>query len=237
MKSTPERTQHTMIYAVLAAALLSAYGLLRFPSVVGDPRGVAGIVLVLGVYAALGWRLPPALQRRSPAVLRAGSIGGFLAGGVFLVEMALEYILLPADNSSYGLVEYGLVLALCFAAGLGAARQRGSWLDGLLAALWCAVIASLIFLLGLYIFFYLFNGTPRQMQVLAAEGSLEDFARSGMIDLNTFLMGDMLGAGCYHSLLLPLAGSILGAAGALIGKLLAPRPRQEIPASPNQALR
>jgi hypothetical protein len=218
----PDRARQVFIYGVLACVLLIAYGLIRFPAVVASPSSVVGIVLILGMYGALGWLLPPMLQLRSPAILRAAGRTGLLAGLIFLVEMALEYILLPADNSVYGLVEYGLVLALCFAAALWISHRNRRWLDGLLSALWSGLVASLIFIGVIFIFFYLFNGTQRQLQVLTAEGSLADFARSGMTDLNIFLMGDYLGAGFFHSLLLPLSAVLLGMAGALIGRFTAP---------------
>jgi hypothetical protein len=65
--------------------------------------------------------------------------------------------------------------------------------------------------------FYAFRGTAQQAEVLRAEGDFEDFRRSGLADMDVFVMGDMLGAGFYHLLLSPVFGAILGGLGGLVG--------------------
>jgi len=106
-------------------------------------------------------------------------------------------------------------------AGLWVAYQTKSWRYGLLAAIWSAIVASLIWFLAVLLVFYLFNGAPQQAQVFRAEGDDADFARSGLADLNAFMMEDFMGAGFYHSLLLPALAAILGSVSAVIGKAAA----------------
>jgi hypothetical protein len=61
----------------------------------------------------------------------------------------------------------------------------------------------------------------QQAQVFRAEGNDIDFVRSGLADFNTFVTEDFMGAGFFHSLLLPAGAAILGSIGAVIGKALA----------------
>jgi len=218
-------TRRAILLGVLTIALLLAYGLLRFPSVLtASPTGVRsliGVCIILVIYAVAGWAGPAFTGRINPHILPAGDLGGLLAGFVFVTEIALEYWLLPNDNTSMGLVEYGLVLGLFFVIGLSVAYRTNAIRNGTSAAIWSAVVASLIFFIAVLCVFYLFNGTPQQTQVFRAEGDFVDFAHSGLHDFNSFVMEDFMGAGFYHSLLLPVVAAILGTLGATIGKGLA----------------
>ena len=224
-KDHPAPTRRAIILGVLTTGLLLAYGLFRFPSVLtASPTGVrslAGDLIILVIYALLGWFGPFFAHRIHPKILRIGNRFGLLAGVVFASEILLEYWLLPGDNTTMGLVEYGLVLTLFFLAGLWVACQTKAVRPGLLAAIWSAVVASVIWFIAVLFVFYLFNGKPQQTQVFRAEGNYADFARSGLSDFNTFVMEDFMGAGFYHSLLLPAMAAIFGTIGATIGKLLA----------------
>jgi hypothetical protein len=208
-----------------AAGVLLAYGLFRFPTVLTvSPTGVRsliGVLAVLALYAVVGWCGPSFTERIHPRILRTGIMGGLLIGVVFVAEMLLEYWLLPNDNTTMGLAEYGLAFALFFLVGLSVAYQTGVLHHGILATVWSAIVGSLIWLIAALLIFYLFNGTPQQTQVFRAEGNYADFARSGLNDFNTFVMEDFMGAGFFHSLLLPVAAAILGTLGATTGKVLA----------------
>jgi hypothetical protein len=226
--SSPNRvtaTRRAIILAVLAISALLAYGMLRFPAVlVVSSTGVRSLIGVLGifmVYAAVGWFGPAFTEHIDPRILRAGILGGLLAGFVFVTEILLEYWLLPSDNTAMGLVEYGLVFAVFFLVGLGVAYRTGAVRNGVLAAFWSAVIGGLIWYGAALLIFYLFNGTPQQTQVFGAEGNYADFARSGLNDFNIFMMEDFMGAGFFHSLLLPIMAAILGTLGAAAGEALA----------------
>jgi hypothetical protein len=196
-------TRRAILLGVFITALLLAYGLLRFPSVLtASPTGVrslTGDIIILVIFALAGWSGPRVANRIHPLILRRGNLFGLLAGCVFLAEIALEYWLLPNDNTDWGLVEYGLVLALFLLAALWVAFQTKSWRNGLFAAIWSAVAAAVIWFMAVLFVFYLFNGTPQQTLVFRAEGNYADFARSGLADFNTFVMEDFMGAGFYHS--------------------------------------
>jgi hypothetical protein len=218
-------TRRAILFGVFTVVLLLGYGLLRFPAVLTASstgvRSLIGDFSILVIYTVVGLAGPAFAGRMNPQILRAGNLGGLLAGGVFAIEIVLEYWLLPTDNTSMGLVEYGLVLTLLFLTGLWVAYRTRAIRNGTLAAIWGAVVASLIFFIGVLFVFYLFNGTPQQTQVFRAEGNFVDFARSGLHDFNAFVMEDFMGAGFYHSILLPVVAAILGTLGAATGKGLA----------------
>ncbi|MEP7356906.1 MAG: hypothetical protein ABI847_06665 [Anaerolineales bacterium] len=211
-----------MLLGVSAAVLLVGLGLSLYPTTLsasGDGlRGVLAIGIILVLYGLAGAWLPRRLGRPDPWLLRTAITVGLLAGAVYAAEIVLEYVLLPADNSPYALIEFGAIFIIYFATGLAAARRTGQARDGLLAAVTAALISTLIWYLVLLAVTFAMRGTPQQAAVMRAEGNLEDFARSGMTDFSAWLMQDLLGAGFFHLLLGPLAAAILGGAGALAGK-------------------
>ncbi|MFL5298692.1 MAG: hypothetical protein ACJ798_20120 [Phenylobacterium sp.] len=133
-----------------------------------------------------------------------------------MVEIGLEYLLLPTDNATWGMWEFGSVLLLFLVAGAVTAWRTRRAGAAVLAGFWTALVASLIWYAAVLAVFYAFRGSARQDAVLRAEGDFEDFRRSGLADLQVFLMGDFLGAGFFHLLLSPLVGAALGAFGALM---------------------
>jgi hypothetical protein len=218
-------TRWAILPGVFTTGLLLAYGLLRFPSVLtASPTGVRsliGDVIILVIYTVAGWSGPFIANRIHPQILRTGNLFGLLAGCVFVTEILLEYWLLPTDNTTMGLVEYGLVFVLFFLAGLWVTFRTKSFRYGLLTAIWSAVVGAMIWYMAVLFVFYLFNGTSQQTQVFQAEGNYADFARSGLADFNAFVMEDFMGAGFFHSLLLPVMATVFGTIGAALGKALA----------------
>ncbi len=195
------------------------YGWLSTPDV--NPLSVAGPYIILAVYAGLGSALAPYLYRVNPRLLSLLGLFGLAAGGIFLFEVALEYIVLPSDNTTWGLVEYGGVFLLIFTGSLIAATRACQFRQGVLIGLGSALVASLMFISIILAFFYAFRGTPQQALVFQAEGNYADYARSGAQDFNIYIMEDFFGAVFFHSLLLPLVGALLGALGGLVGQGLA----------------
>ena len=57
------------------------------------------------------------------------------------------------------------------------------------------------------------RGTTFQEQFFRTEGTYDDFARSGISDFRTFIMGDLFGGAFFHLLLGGLAGALLGSIG------------------------
>lgn len=199
----------------LTALLLIVYGVFRVPTTSMFSAGAAALVLV--IYAAIGCLIMPRLASSSPDILSVAQHAGLLAGTIFALEIIMEYLLLPADNTLFGLVEFGLVFFV-YAGASGWLTRRGHRLgSGMLGAVATALISSLIWCLVIFAIFYLFAGTARQAAVFRAEGNYDDFRRSGMTDFNAFIMEDFLGASFFHLLLGPLLASMLGIIGGLVG--------------------
>jgi hypothetical protein len=211
--------QTGFLLAALAAVGLVLYGWGQFPHT--STRSLAGAGVVLLLYAVLGWKGPAVLGQQPPVVTTVVISLGLLAGAILTGEMVLEYILLPADNTRFGYVEFGSVFLLYLTAGLLPAFKKLPFRCSVLSGVATAVICSLIWLIAVLACFYWFYGTERQTQVFRAEGNYDDFRRSGMADFPTFIMEDFFGAGFFHLLLGPLFAAILASAGGLIGKGLA----------------
>jgi hypothetical protein len=189
----PNHLRNSLLFGVLVALALVIAGRLLIPATSFISVAAASVILI--------------------------AYGG-LAATVFGGEMVLEYALLPANNSLFGLVEFGTVFVLYFASALVAALRSRSVKTAVLTAVASAFIASLLWAIFALVIFYAFRGSPRQALVLRAEGDYEDFARSGMSDFNAFIMEDFMGATFFHLLLGPLVAAVLGILGGLLGKAI-----------------
>ena len=210
------------------AAILAGLGLLAYPGAQAEWRailpGIIAVALILVVYGVLGRWFPSWLERRDQRLLRLAVAFGLAAGAVYAVEIVLEYVLLPSDNTPYGLVEFGLVFLCYLAAGLIAALQTGRARHGLLVALGAALVSTLLWYIVFLAVTYAFKGTPQQTAVFRAEGNLDDFAHNGGTNFEAWLVQDNFGAGFYHLLLALFVSAFLGGIGGLIGKALRWRP-------------
>ncbi len=203
-----------LISPIILNLILIAFSLIRFPTA-GLLNASPVIVLLILYGMAVRWvwiRMMPPSQSWG---LRLGAIAGLILGG----EVLLEYILLPKDNSFFGLVEYGLFLVLLIASGLLSYKEHRSLKGSAQAGLWTGMIGSLIWYGMVMTSFHLFWGTTQQTQVFLAEGNMEDFTRSGMQDFSTFIVQDFFGAGFFHLLLGGVIGSIVGLMGGVVGKI------------------
>lgn len=206
-----------LLLGLIVIFALLIYGVFRFPSALSSPSGLVGVTGILAVYGLTIWFWIPSLEIREPQIIQTAMRSGLLIGAIFAVEMILEYILLPKDNTQMGLAEYGSVFLFFFLTGIYVAYRTSRFRDGLFTAIVSAMIGSVIWLTVVLLIFYLFHGTPQQAQVFRAEGNFEDFAQSGMTVFDAFIMQDFWGAGFFHSILLPLLAAVLGSAGSLIG--------------------
>ena len=200
-----------LLVGVLIDAGLVGYGKLVAPSI-SLISLLAPLVIILA-YVLLAVLALPMLDRFHPRKIKLALLLGLIAGVIFASEIILEYILLPADNTPYGWVEFGSVFFLYFLAGLIAAYASKSLRQAVLTAAVTAVIASLIWDVTVLMVFHAFRGSPRQVQVFQAEGNYVDYAKSGINDFTTFIVEDMMGATFYHLLLGPIMAAVLGAAG------------------------
>ena len=71
---------------------------------------VAAVILILVIYAVVAWAAPRRIEEKWPTILLVSSPFGILAGFIFVSEVLLEYVLLPANNAQMGVVEFGLVM-------------------------------------------------------------------------------------------------------------------------------
>ncbi len=207
------------------AALLAGLGLLVFTTALADWQhallGLAAVLLVLAGYAGLGGWGIPRIERLDARLLRVGLAFGLAAAIVYTAEVVLEYIVLPSDNTNWGLVEFGLVFLCYLLAGLWAGRQTGRARYGMVAAASAALVSTLVWYIVVLASTYVMHGTPQQEAVFRAEGNYDDFARSGATNFQAWMLEDFFGAGFYHLLLGPIVAALLGGLGGLAGKRLA----------------
>lgn len=195
----------------LIGLLLLGYGALLIPTASRLSLGAAAAVLL--AYVAAGLFLIPRAQGIEGVVAWAGAAAAL----VFAAEISLEYVFLPKDNSSYGLIEFGLVFLIYIGAGARLTLANLRLRDAAMGAALSAVVSSVVWCIFVLGEFYLFFGTSRQEQILRAEGDFEDFSRSGMHDFPAFIMEDFCGAAFFHLLLGPALAGLLGTLGGLIG--------------------
>jgi hypothetical protein len=213
------------------AALLVAFGVATSPGFLAADRGALGAValtFVLGGYILAGRMAAPAVSCHEPDAMACAWRFGLVAAAVYAAEVTLEYVLTPADNTAWGVVEFGLVFLSFAAAGASAAWRTGRWRSAALAGGAAAMGAGLAWYIVVLAVFYLFRGSARQDAVLRAEGDFDDFRRSGEASLQIFLMGDFVGAGFFHLLLSPVVGAVLGLLGGgagLAARMLRPPSR------------
>jgi hypothetical protein len=207
------------IAAVLNLALVG-YGLLRFPTTLtatsNGVSGLAGVVVILAAYA-------PAVSRSMPHALNVGSGFGILAAVLFLVQFLYGYLapLTEAQNAMLANITFGGLFILFFIAGTWTALRTSQIRQGLTAAVWSAMIGSIVWCGLLFITYYLFIGTAYETRQLVVDQTTADFQASGMNDLRAFIMQDYLGGGFFHLVLGPLAATVFGLSGSLIGKGIA----------------
>jgi hypothetical protein len=212
--------RRTLLAGVAIAAGLAAFGAATTPTFLRAAEGwiaLVGVLAVLAAYAAFTVLGVPVLQRRQPDTLKIAMRFGLAAGAVYVAEIGLEYALTPANNATWGLVEFGTVFVLFLMAGASAPWRARRFAPGAVAGLSTAMLSAVIWYSALLAVFYLFRGSERQAAVLRAEGDFDDFRRSGMSNLQAFLMGDFLGAGFFHLLLTPVVGVLLGSLGGAAG--------------------
>lgn len=216
------RLRAALIVGTVLCAALVVYGLLLHPAIMSaSPTALQSLIAaisILVIYGLLATFWLARVERTDSHILHWAVRLGLICGAIFAVEMISEYILLPQDNTAFGQIEFGSVFFLYFAVSLIVTFQTNKIRYGMTASIWCAVIASVIWLIAVLGILYIFYGTPQQAQVLRAEGTYEDFRRSGMSDFQAFVIEDFWGATFFHLLFGPIFGAGLGLLGGLIGK-------------------
>jgi hypothetical protein len=207
-----------MLIGIALCAFLILYGVWITPDArrltTDNIARTAPALAILCIYALIALLAPESMSRKSSLILSNGALFGLIAGVVFAGEIILEYILLPQDNTSLGLVEFGLVFLLFLLCGLWTALSTRRFSTAVLAAVWSALFASLIWFIAVMVVYYAFHGSPQQFLVFQAEGNYLDFQRSGMANFDLFILQDFFGACFFHLLLDPMAAFLFGSIGA-----------------------
>jgi hypothetical protein len=208
-----------MVAAFVAGAVgldlaLLGYGLTRTPTAFTAGSGWAGFLILAAVLLCcpvLAWRGPLAPRGH---VLRVAVPVGLAAGVVLAVAGNAGYLSGPlaAAGTAFGLVMIAAVV-------LGAALA--GFLGGPRAAVWSAVFGYLVWYPTVLLSYYAASGTPALDRYLSAEGTYDDFHRSGMTDLPAFVLQDLVGAGIFHLLLAAAIAAGVGWCAALARR---PRP-------------
>ena len=206
-----------LVVTLVIDAALVVYSKLAAPRI--SFISVIGPLFIILVYAIFTLMVLPVLDRRYPGITQRVLLFGLITGVIFGGEILLEYIFLPTDNTNYGLVEFGSVFFFWFLSGLMAGYRSKSIRQGIWTAVAAAIISSVIWDGVLLITLHAFHGTSQQAAVWQAEGTLQDFANSGMKDFYTFTVEDLMGATFFHLLLGPTLAAVLGLVGGLFGKL------------------
>jgi hypothetical protein len=213
IKNVSRPIQNFFWLGILAGFVLILVGRILIPQT--NLPSIGGACLILVVYGLIVRFGIPKIRLE---ILNPASIIGLLAGILFTGEIILEYVLLPQDNTNWGLIEFGAAFLLFLLSGLWAVYKTGRFQLGPFAAVISAMLSGLIWLTVVLAVFYIFRGTARQTLVFTAEGNYADFAKSGMSDFDSFIMEDFLGAAFFHLLLSPIIAFFLGSLGGLIGK-------------------
>lgn len=174
------RLQTALLLGALANISLVCLGWFVFSTTSKTPGswlGLAADGTILVAYGTIGWLGAPITNRLDPRILGEAVLTGVTAGILFSLEMAAEYVILPDDNTLFGLLEFGTVFFLFFLAAVWVACRTRRIGFGILTAIWSSGIASLIWLGSLLTITYAFHGSDRQTRVFRAEGNFEDFAQ------------------------------------------------------------
>ena len=204
-----------------------SYGAAR--RLAGSVQAGAGLVLLL---LGFGWALVPvtvpiapaavliayvvvarisasAAQQSSATIQRVTVASGVLSAAVLIRALVIQYFGRTADNAIMVAIVFGLWLV----PGVVAAARTGRIRDAAIASTLTAQIGSLASVGFILLSYYVLRETTLQEQFFRTEGTYEDFARSGIGDFGTFVMGDLFGGAFFHLLLGGLAGALLGTIG------------------------
>lgn len=198
------------------ALRVAAYSsLLRWP---GAPLYVAEPLVGLAGYALIISALPFA-RPRLPGVadaLRVGALAGLLGGALEVLDIAAESLLaLPQVVVSVATGAAMLALFLLFAlTGFAGAWRAQRWAPGVIAAIWCAMVAILIAVT--FGFLLMHVALPQLARGMASD---PDYLRSGWTDTTAFAIANTFDNGFTHMVEAPIIAAILGALGAAVAML------------------
>ena len=216
MKQTSPQTVKIFLIGIAIGIALILLGWILVPTASG--MSIAAGLVIFIIYGLNAWFNTSAIQRINPVILRISVVMGLLASVVYATEIILEYILLPDDNTTMELWDFGIVFMLYFLSGLiGNYRTNKLW-QGVISAVGSAVIASLLWAIFTLVIFYAFLGTPQQELIFQARWGYQHFSVS--MDPNAFIMEELMGLIFLNLIIGPLIATVLGLVGGVLGKTL-----------------
>jgi hypothetical protein len=203
----------------VANVLLAAFGLVYDPAALrgGGYLALLGVVVAQGLCVALMRWGPLSTRTASPAAIRIGATTGLVLGVLYGAEVLAEYLSAAITDASVligWIIVSGLVAGIAVAATTATVRLR-SVRAGVTAAVYCAIFEYLVWYPAVLICYYLFRTSGALERVWRAEGTYDDFARSGMTDIRAFVLQDFWGAGFFHLLAGLVIAGIFGTSAAL----------------------
>jgi hypothetical protein len=210
---------------LLAAAnvLLAAFGLIYDPGALraGGYLGLLGVAVAQGLSVALMRWGPVARPAAPTAAVRIGVTTGLVLGALYGAEVLAEYLSAQVTGASVligWIIVAGLVVGNIVAAATAAGRLR-SVRAGVTAAVDCAIAEYLVWYPVVLICYYVFRTSAAMERVWRAEGTYDDFARSGMTDIRAFVLQDFWGAGFFHLIAGLVIAGVFGTSAALVARL------------------
>ncbi len=210
-------TKNIIIGGVALLVIQIVYGLIQTPTAISFVPLLA-VVFVLALYLVLTFRSPIALKKLDYSVLKTALVIGLLISAIYCVQIVSEYFIPVTGliDQRWGYIAFGaLPIWFGIAGGISAYKTK-KFRAGIVAAIWSAMISSLLWINILFVMYFVFFGTKQGYAVLVAGETIADFERSGISSLPVFVMQDFMGATFFHLLLSIIAAIIFGSLGALI---------------------
>ena len=193
--------------SVALVLVLLAYGWRLAPAAV--PIAAAAVLLAYALFAHVSVAIA---KETSPRIQWVTLACGVASAAVLIRALVVQYFGRAANNATMVTV----VFAMWLVAGMTATARTRRIRDAVIASTLSAQIGSLAnvgFILASY---YVLRGSALQEQFFRIEGTYEDFARSGIGDFGTFVIGDLFGGAFFHLLFGGLFGVILGTLGGAV---------------------
>lgn len=215
------RLRRIITLLIGANVILLIINVLLYPPVLsnGGLLGLAAATGILLIYGYLALGSPIAVGKLPNTIWRRGVYLGVCSGLVLSVDLISGYILHDSTTSARtSLIAYGLFLILILVSGFIGGRQTGNFSSGITTALWCVLIALLIWFFVEFAAYLIFSNTPAGAAFIRDEMQA-DYLRSGATDYQAFALSDFFGAGFFHLTLGLIFAVILGSMGTAIGRI------------------
>jgi len=206
-------TRVALLLGVAVDLVLIAVRVFLYRPFLAMPGGLTFViepVTMLIVYGVLVlWITTTGGLPRQSAIAR-GTIFGLITGALQVTHMTLENFvdLGPRLNGITTLTFMFCAFMLWGVAGYVVARSTKSIFSGITAAVWSAVVSTLITVT--FGFALMYSSVPRPEYV----ATWAEFKRSGWTDARAFAIANTLDAGFSHLIIAPIVGIIFGAIGA-----------------------